>query len=84
MGAVQVTVVQIVCMVAMLDGCMTAAFAVDVGMQFLKFMMLAHENAFSSTIRVTLTKWLTKKRSIEFKVWTAPKKCRNCGGPWAE
>ena len=63
---------------------MPAAFAVDVGMQFMKFMMMTHENAFSSTIRVTLTEWLTRKRSIEYKAWTAPKKCRNCGEPWAE
>ena len=55
MRTMQVTVVQIVCMVPMLDRRMSAAFAVDVGMQLMKFMMMTHENAFSSTIRVTLT-----------------------------
>ena len=55
MRAMQVPVVQIIRMVPMLDRRMAATFTVDVGMQFMKFMMMTHENAFSSTIRVTLT-----------------------------
>ena len=46
MGAVQVAVVQIIGMIAVADGRVSAAVAVDVGVQFMEFVMMAHDNAF--------------------------------------
>ena len=46
MGTMEVPVVQIIRVISVLDGGMSATFAVDVGMQFMKMMTFTHSNAF--------------------------------------
>ena len=52
--AVQVSIMQIIGVISMLYCRVPATFTMDVGMQFVNFMMVSHDGHLASTIRVTL------------------------------